>query len=284
LSRRADEPALPLRHGHIRNVTFTPGPAGALALVADGMGGAAGGELASRIATNTIYEYLTVATTDAAAPPDHPHAHRLRRAVEAANSRIHQLSTRTPRLAGMGTTATVALIYGDTLYLAQIGDSRAYLIRHGTAHQLTRDQSRVQALVDAGILTPEQAARSGQRHIILQALGPDPSVEVDLTYQQLRRGDVVVLTTDGLHELVTPAELAALSAPGRRTPGGGSKADDGAHHDVAEPDPASACRALIELGNERGGPDNITAVILHLDGDDLAEPRADDFVGRQEIR
>jgi protein phosphatase len=162
----------------------------------------------------------------------------------------------------MGTTATVAAILGDTLYLAQIGDSRAYLVRRGTAHQLTHDQSRVQALVDAGILTPEEAEKSSERNIILQALGPEPKVDVDLTRQQLRRGDVVVLSTDGLHGVVSPAEIASLAAP---------------------TDPAAACRALVELGNNRGGPDNITVVIMYIDGADLAEPRDDDVITREVV-
>jgi protein phosphatase len=172
----------------------------------------------------------------------------------------------------MGTTATVAAILGDTLYLAQIGDSRAYLIRQGVAHQLTHDQSRVQALLDAGILTPEEAELSSARHIILQALGPEPKVDVDLTRQQLRRGDVVVLSTDGLHGVVTAAEIAAIAAPHQIGAGTG-----------ATPDPAAACRALVELGNNRGGPDNITMVILHIDGDDLPEPRDDDVITREKV-
>lgn len=240
------------------------------------MGGAAGGELASRLATDCIYEALATPeeTGSAIRHQTAPHfAQHLRRAVEFANSKLYRTAERDPRLFGMGTTATVAMILGDTLYLAQIGDSRAYLVRQGTAHQLTHDQSRVQALVDAGILTPDEAARSSERNIILQALGPEPRVDVDLTSQQLRRGDVVVLTTDGLHGLVSPAELAATVAP--------HQTGTGATH--APPDPAAACQALVDLGNNRGGPDNITVVIMHLDGDDLAEPRKDDVVGRQPV-
>jgi protein phosphatase len=243
------------------------------------MGGAAGGELASRLATDCIYEALATpdetgsATRHQTAPQ---FAQHLRRAVEFANSQLYRTAERDPRLFGMGTTATVARVLGDTLYLAQIGDSRAYLVRQGTAHQLTHDQSRVQALVDAGVLTPEEAARSGERNIILQALGPEPKVDVDLTRQQLRRGDVVVLTTDGLHGLVSPAEIAALAAPHQTGTGA-------AHPPAAPPDPAAACQALVDLGNNRGGPDNITVVIMHLDGDDLAEPRQDDVVRRQQV-
>lgn len=256
------------------NLSFEPGPRGLLALVADGMGGAAAGELASRTATSTIHEVLgsansiePAATGDAGADL---HAALLREAVLAANDRLLELAEENLRLAGMGTTATVATIIGDTLRIAQIGDSRCYLVRGGTAHQLTHDQSRVQALIDSGLMTPEEAARSSQRHIILQALGPDPDIQVVLTHRHLRRGDVVVLTTDGLHELVSPAEIARIAAP-HQSARGARPRESGEH------DPAAACRALIELANERGGPDNITVVIIHIDGDDIPEPGPGDL-------
>jgi len=219
------------------------------------MGGAAGGELASILAAEIILEELEA--PDTASDTHLPL--RLRHAVETANTRIHHEARHNPRLWGMGTTATVAAIFDDQLYLAQIGDSRAYLIRAGTAHQLTHDQSRVQALIDAGVLTPEDAARSAERHIILQALGPDPEVDVDLTRQTLRRGDILLLSSDGLHGIIDD-EIAQLAA----------------HHD-----PAAACQALIDLANQRGGPDNITVVIMHLDGPDLPEPGPGDTVMRQ---
>jgi protein phosphatase len=277
------------------------------------MGGAAAGDLASRLAATSIYEALT-------ADPDTPRAgntghtdesrhpgeasrtrhhgktgdtdthrifaHRLRHAVEIANTRLFHKAERDPRLYGMGTTATAAGILDDTLYLAQIGDSRAYLVRQGTAYQLTHDQSRVQALVDAGLLTPAEAAQSSERNIILQALGPEPEVSVDLTYQQLRQGDVIVLSTDGLHGVVSAAEIAALAAPRQTRAQATSTASAGAAtpaEGTAYPDPAATCQALIDLGNKRGGPDNITVVIMHLSGAGLAEPQEEDIVGRQVV-
>jgi protein phosphatase len=253
------------------------------------MGGAAAGDLASSLAATSIYEALTAQPdasraghTSHTAESRHPGAasrtrrhgtsshadtHRLfaqdiRHAVEFANTRLFQTAERDPRLYGMGTTATVAGILDDVLYLAQIGDSRAYLVRRGIAYQLTRDQSRVQALVDAGVLTPEEAARSSERHIILQALGPEPRVSVVLTRQQQRPGDVVVLSPHGQHGGVYDAVIAARAA---------------------RPDPAAACQALVDLGNKRGGPDNITVVIMHLSGAELAEPQEEDIVGRQVV-
>ena len=112
----------------------------------------------------------------------------------------------------MGTTVTAAGVNGDELYLAQIGDSRAYLVRNGEAIQLTKDQSLMQRLVDAGELTEEEAEQSERRNIILQALGPDPRVKVDLTHQTLRRGDTLIICSDGLSGLVRREEFPAIVA------------------------------------------------------------------------
>ena len=162
----------------------------------------------------------------------------------------------------MGTRTTAVGVLGDQLYLTQVGDSRAYLIRDGAGIQLTKDQSLMQRLVDAGELTEEEAEKSERRNIILQALGPDPKVRVDLTNQQVRQGDCVVLCSDGLSGQVTRDEIAELAT---------------SHPD----DLVAVCAALIELANERGGPDNITVVIARLSGDGLADPQADDRVGHQ---
>lgn len=156
----------------------------------------------------------------------------------------------------MGTTVTAAGVNGHDLYLAQIGDSRAYLIRRGEAIQLTKDQSLMQRLVDAGELTEEEAAQSERRNIILQALGPDPRVKVDLTHQTLRRGDTLIICSDGLSGLVRREEFPALV--------------------TQHPELADLCAALIDLANERGGPDNITVVAAHFEGDGLPEAADDD--------
>ena len=112
----------------------------------------------------------------------------------------------------MGTTVTAAGVFGEDLYLTQIGDSRGYLVRGGTAIQLTRDQSLMQRLVDAGELTQEEAEQSERRNIILQALGPDPRVKVDLSRQVLRRGDTLLICSDGLSGLVKREEFADMVA------------------------------------------------------------------------
>src|SRR5438270_5800472 len=225
------------------------GPRGTLLVVADGMGGAAAGEVASAMATDTIYAHLmkTWNAEDEVTPQRF--AYRLKEAVEVANASIHAHAKAHPEVRGMGTTTTAAGVLNDHLYLTQVGDSRAYLIRGGKAHQITKDQSLMQRLVEAGELTEEEAAQSERRNIILQALGPDPKVKVDLTHQEVRRGDHVVLCSDGLSGQVKKNEIAAAVA--------------------ASTDLKQVCARLIELANSRGGPDNITVIVARFDGDGL---------------
>ena len=230
----------------------TLGPRGALFMVADGMGGAAAGEIASSMAAQHIYEHLTGNWSSDPENSASRFAIRMREAVEYANGQIHSYAGEHPEVRGMGTTLTAAGVYGTQLYLAQIGDSRAYLIRSGLAYQLTKDQSLTQRLVDAGELTEEEAETNVRRNIILQALGPDPRVKVVLSIQSLSRGDVLVVCSDGLSGLVRKTEIAEMVA--------------------MEPNLAEVCQQLIELANERGGPDNITVVTARFAGDGLPEP------------
>ena len=225
------------------------GPRGTLLIVADGMGGAAAGELASEMATDTIYSHLLKTWNAEEELTPQRFAYRLKEAVEVANASIHTHAKAHPEVRGMGTTTTAAGVLNDHLYLTQVGDSRAYLIRGGQAHQITKDQSLMQRLVEAGELTEEEAAQSERRNIILQALGPDPKVKVDLTHQEVRRGDILVLCSDGLTGQVKKEEIATIV--------------------TTAPDLGAACDQLIALANERGGPDNITVVIARFDGDGL---------------
>jgi PPM family protein phosphatase len=235
------------------------GPRGSLFMVADGMGGAAAGELASAMAADLIYRHLaTVWAADDDASPER-FAFRMREAVELANQKIYSYAREHPEVRGMGTTVTAAGVEGQELYLAQIGDSRAYLVRKGEAIQLTKDQSLMQRLVDAGELTEEEAEQSERRNIILQALGPDPRVKVDLTHQTLRRGDTLVLCSDGLSGLVRREEFSAMVRE---------------HSELSD-----LCAALIDLANSRGGPDNITVVAARFEGEGLPEPSEAEGVG-----
>jgi protein phosphatase len=240
-----------------RNASLQPevrdhaiGPRGSLFMVADGMGGAAAGEIASRMAADAIYTYLSSQWVDDPDDSEERFAAHMRQALERANEDIHAFARERPDVRGMGTTATVAGVYGATLFLAQIGDSRGYLARNGEVIQLTKDQSLMQRLVDAGELTEEEAEQSERRNIILQALGPDPKVKVDLTWQHLRRGDTLVICSDGLSGQVKREEIGEVLA--------------------TEPDLARACSRLIDLANGRGGPDNITVIIARFDGEGLA--------------
>ena len=230
------------------------GPRGSMFMVADGMGGAAAGELASAMAADIIYRHMSTAWPADSEVSAQRFAYRMREAVELANGELFRYAAEHPEVRGMGTTVTVAGVFGTDLYLAQIGDSRGYLVRGGRAIQLTRDQSLMQRLVDAGEMTEEEAERSERRNIILQALGPDPRVRVDLSLQALRRGDLLVMCSDGLSGLVRKDEIAERAAQ--------------------QPDLAALCTELIDLANSRGGPDNITVVAARFSGDVL--PEADD--------
>ena len=237
------------------------GARGSLFVVADGMGGAAAGEVASEMATETIYRQMVRAWGGEREATPQRFAYRLKEALEVANGHIHAYAKAHPEVRGMGTTTTAVGVLGDHFYLTQVGDSRAYLIRNGQAVQLTRDQSLMQRLVEAGELTEEEAAKSERRNIILQALGPDARVKVDLTHQEVRRGDVLVLCSDGLSGQVKREEIAEIVSRERNLP--------------------AAADRLIGLANERGGPDNITVVIARFDGEGLRPVGADGEVGHQ---
>jgi serine/threonine protein phosphatase PrpC len=240
-------------------VTYTLGPRGGLFMVADGLGGAAAGEIASGMAVDIVLQELRRTWVSASNTDPDTFAHALKKACEVANVRIYEYAMKNPDHRGLGTTATIAGLLGDRLYLVQVGDSRAYIVRAGVAQQITKDQSLMQRLIEAGELTPEEAEHSERRNIILQALGPEPTVKIDLTHQPIRRGDLLVLCTDGLSGQVRKDEIGRVVAQER--------------------DLTAAGQTLIDRANENGGPDNITVVIAHLEGDGLAPPNETDVVG-----
>jgi protein phosphatase len=242
-------------------VQLQPGEKGALLLVADGMGGAASGRLASGLACTFVLTELREGWTEDRLNTPRQFATRLRAAVERANHNIYQHAARNPASKGMGTTVTAVGVFEDHLYIAQVGDSRAYLVRNGIAAQLTHDQSYVQRMVDAGAMTREEAERSAHGSMLLQALGSQESVEVDLTYQPVRRGDVLIVCSDGLHRLVPAPEMASVAQQ--------------------LPSPAHMCAELVQLALERGAPDNVTVLAARLDGGSLREPDRDDAVTRR---
>jgi protein phosphatase len=227
---------------------------GPLIVVCDGMGGVEGGEVASELAAHVTWREMkrTPATRD----PE-VFARLLRRAVRVANHDVHAMAAREPALHGMGTTLSAAGVVGDRLVIATVGDSRAYILRAGALVQVTQDQSLSSALLAAGH-TPNEAAYAGGA--ILQALGVADDVDPSLSIIELRRGDRVLLCSDGLHGLVGDPALALLmSEP----------------HTVAE-----AVRLLVAAARAAGGTDNITAVVCAVGGDRLAPPASDDDLPR----
>lgn len=223
---------------------------GPLVVVCDGMGGVEGGEVASELAAQAIWREMkgTPATRD----PE-VFARLLRRATRVANHDVHAMSKREPGLEGMGTTVSAAGIVADRLVIATVGDSRAYVLRSGEIVQVTRDQSLSSALLAAGH-DPELAERAGSA--ILQALGVGEDVEPSLSIIELRRGDRVLLCSDGLHGLVgDPALRLLMSEP----------------HTVAE-----AVSLLVTAARAAGGTDNITAVVVDVGGERLVPPKGDD--------
>jgi len=237
------------------------GPHGTLFMVADGMGGAAAGEIASAMATETVLAELRASWTKHPSPSADAFVQCMADAANAANARIHAYAAAHPDFRGMGTTATIAGALGDEVYLLQVGDSRAYLVRNGVARQITKDQSLMQKLIEAGELTEEEAAHSERRNIILQALGPEPAIKLDVTHQLVRRGDVLVLCSDGLSGQVSRDQIAAVA--------------------TRESDPTRVCEQLIDMANHAGGPDNITVIVARFDGAGLADPDSGDAVGHQ---
>ena len=237
------------------------GPKGTLFMVADGMGGAAAGEIASAMAVEVVLAEMREKWIASDATDSEEFVRAIRRATVAANQQIHNFASSHSEYRGMGTTATVAGLLGDVLYVAQVGDSRAYLVRDGVARQITKDQSLMQKLIEAGELTEDEAAQSERRNIILQALGPEPLVKIDLTHQKVRRGDVLVLCSDGLSGQVKKEEIARIVSE--------------------ETDLVAACKLLIDRANENGGPDNITVIAARFDGSRLEPPVTTDEVGHR---
>jgi protein phosphatase len=210
---------------------------GAVCVLADGVGGQAAGEIASRIAVDTVHDAFY------AAPENKPLDEALAEAVRAANDAVWSAARGHATRAGMASTVTAAVVSGHTLVLAHVGDSRAYVMRGQRLEQITRDHSWVAAQVEAGVLTREQARKHSRRNIVLRALGQGPTVEVDLYHYPLERGDIALLCSDGLTTVVDDDEIAASLEASR---------------------PEKRAETLIAFARARGGPDNITVACAAL--------------------
>ncbi len=213
---------------------------GFLAVVADGMGGHAAGEVASELAVQVVRRAYLACSGE----PERC----LVGAVTEANRTIFENARSDERFSGMGTTCTSLVVENGQGYLAHVGDSRLYLVRGDGVYRMTEDHSAVMDMVRRGLLTVQEAKEHGDKNVILRALGTHASVEV-ATWDQplpLHPGDAVVLCSDGLHDLVDDEEILAAVR------GGG---------------PEQACREMVELARSRSAPDNVTVVVARFDGE-----------------
>jgi protein phosphatase len=212
---------------------------GELMVVADGMGGSAAGEVASRTAVDTVISQFRDSheSPDAALP----------KAVEAAHRAVYRMGREKPEMAGMGTTCTAVAVRGHELRFAHVGDSRAYLVNNGHIRQLTSDHSLVAQLVQQKLMSPEQARLDPRRNVLTRSIGVGENVEVDHGDKavDLSSSDTILLCSDGLHGLVSDAELAQMAG---------------------QKDLDKACSEFVALARERGGYDNITVMLARLDG------------------
>jgi protein phosphatase len=229
-------------HNEDAFVTFDTEDGATVLVVADGMGGHLAGEVASAIAIEVLQRELTSVA-------DGP-GEALKAAIEQANLEIWQESERDQEKAGMGSTIVAAIVLDGQAYLANAGDSPAYLIRDGQTEQVTRDHGLVAEQVEAGIIREEDAENHPYRHILTRCLGVEEQVEVELyPPRELQAGDVLVLCSDGLTEHVRKREVAALAT--------------GA-------DSTEVAQALVDVANQRGGHDNITVVVARVAGESTA--------------
>lgn len=217
---------------------FDVGERGVLLAVSDGMGGAHAGEVASALVVQTLTRAL------AKAPPDTPRDKLMNDAIRRAHQAVWK--TAQTEAKRMGATLTAVFVHAGQAFIAEVGDSRAYLIRAGQITRLTHDQNVAQMLLDSGVITPEEAEESRMRNVILQAMGNQPNVSVALARLDLRDRDCLVLCSDGLTIYVSDEELRDVVLACRR--------------------PEQAAARLVALANERGGKDNITVVVAGVGG------------------
>jgi serine/threonine protein phosphatase PrpC len=249
-----------VRENNEDSVHLWPSEQFVLAVVADGMGGAAAGEEASRMAIEAIQAGMSLRNRDSleriTGLADDDVSDRLKASIQQANLSIMQRSIDEPDMRGMGTTVTLAFVRGREVIVAHVGDSRAYKIKgsSGEIEQITSDHSFVEALLAAGHITPEQALDHPMRNVLYRALGQAEDVDVDIYTTRLEIGDRLVLCSDGLTRHVRPAEIAELV--------------------MAEDNPATASKRLIDLANQRGGEDNVSVIVILVESDNADDELA----------
>ncbi|HQR37170.1 MAG TPA: protein phosphatase 2C domain-containing protein [Blastocatellia bacterium] len=231
------------------------GPQGLFLAVSDGMGGAEAGEIASFLVIESLRGNL-------AEPGDKSTGKLVRAAVERANEVVFEAAEKHAHRSGMGATLSAVFVRENRAYVCGVGDSRCYVIRGGRIRQITRDQSLVESLVELGHITREQAETSPHKNIILQALGTKRDVAVALNRLALRRGDMLLLCSDGLSGKVGAEEMLTLALDG--------------------PTIEVACRRMVTLAKERGGEDNITLILAHFSGSGLEQAEDETVTGALE--
>ena len=244
----------------VESQKFEIDESGIVLAVSDGMGGALAGEVASKMAVETVSQKILDQDPEKTYTPDGYSASLIGKLYDAtiyANYLIHQQGRTDPQFQGMGATFTGIGITPEAVDLIQVGDSRAYLIRSGKIYQVTKDQSLVQQLIDAQQISPEEAETHTLKNVILQALGAQSEIYPVSARLQPRRGDIVLLCSDGLSNKVSGASMQKIVTENK---------------DRLE----MACAELIKEANERGGEDNITVIIARLSGDTLPEANGDD--------
>ena len=226
-----------------------PGPLGSLFMVADGMGGEASGEVASQLAATTVPKRLYDNLKTMGAVSEANFVILLREAIEYANQIIFQKAVADPVFRGMGTTTTAAALFGQHLFVGQVGDSRCYLIRNKQITQLTRDQTFLNYLKDIGAELPADPEKDSRKSILTQAVGSSETLDVKVTYVRMNQGDRILICSDGLYNMVPEAGLLANGSRGDQLP--------------------NNCKALIERANANGGTDNITMILAEFSGQGL---------------
>ncbi len=211
----------------------------AIFLVADGMGGHAAGEIASQIAASTVEEVLSSGGYEFTIEQ------LLQFAVQKANASVYETQRVRPDCRGMGSTLTVLVFRGDQYHVAQVGDSRAYLLRDGALNQLTQDHSLVWPLYKSAIISKEDISRHPQKNLITRSVGTQPQVEADLQTSNALAGDVYMLCSDGLTDVLSDQDIQNVLSDGNRSP-----------QELSE--------LLVDAANAGGGPDNITALVVRL--------------------
>lgn len=221
---------------------------GQLLVVADGMGGHQGGEHASAMAVDLMerFAYQSLGQSPVAQGSEDQILRELNEALHRTDAQVCRLASQRPDLWGMGTTVTLAYIFRNEAFIAHVGDSRCYLFRDGELHRLTHDHTLVQELVDRGTIRPEDAAVHQWRHVITNVVGGTKTgVQPEARKAHLEPGDILLLCSDGLTEMVSDEEIADRL---RR-----------------EDDPQRVCKKLISQANQRGGRDNVTVVVARFE-------------------